>query len=316
MKLVKFTNNDPLHAIGLGTWKATGDEVKKAVKDALYAGYRHIDTAAVYGNEKDIGEALQEVFSEGTILREDVFITSKLWNDAHQKAYVIPAIQNSLKNLKLDYLDLYLIHWPVAFKPGVGFPEKPADYLSLKEVPLSETWAEFEKAKNDGLVKHIGVSNFNITNLKKLIAEATQLPEMNQVELHPYLQQDDLLTYCASQNILVTGYSPLGSGDRSEQMKANDEPKLMEIPEIVSIAKKHMASAAQVLIAWQTERGTVVIPKSATKENIINNFKASGIQLDEEDMETIKKLNKEYRFINGKFFECPEKGYDSIYEEA
>lgn len=315
MKTLRFTNNDGLHAIGLGTWKAKGAEVKKAVKDALYAGYRHIDTAAVYGNEKDIGEALEEVFSEGDILREDVFITSKLWNDAHQKAYVIPAIENSLKNLKLDYLDLYLIHWPVAFKPGIGFPERPADYIPLKEVPLSETWAEFEQAKNEGLVKHIGVSNFNITNLKKLIAKASQNPEMNQVELHPYLQQDELLEYCASHNILVTGYSPLGSGDRSDQMKANDEPKLMEIPEIVSIAKKHMASAAQVLIAWQTERGTAVIPKSTTKENIIDNFKASGIQLDEDDMKTIKNLNRNYRFITGKFFECPEMGYNSIYEE-
>lgn len=316
MRTLKFTNKDTVHAIGLGTWKAKGAEVKKAVKDALYAGYRHIDTAAVYGNEKDIGEALQEVFAEGNILREDVFITSKLWNDSHQKAYVIPAIENSLKNLQLDYLDLYLIHWPVAFKPGIGFPEKPADYYSLNEVPLSETWAEFEKAKKDGLMKHIGVSNFNITNLKKLIESATQIPEMNQVELHPYLQQDELLEYCTSQNILVTGYSPLGSGDRSEQMKADDEPNLMEIPEIVSIAKKHLASAAQILIAWQTERGTAVIPKSTTKENIINNFKASSIQLDEEDMKAIKKLNKNYRFITGKFFECPEKGYDSIYDES
>jgi alcohol dehydrogenase (NADP+) len=315
MKTLKFSNNDRMHAIGLGTWKAKGKEVKKAVKDALYAGYRHIDTAAVYGNEKDIGEALQEVFAEGTILREDVFITSKLWNDSHQKAFVIPALERSLKDLQLRYLDLYLIHWPVAFKPGVGFPEKPDSYFSLEEVPIIETWKELEAAKNDGLVRHIGVSNFSVKKLKDLVSKATIKPEMNQVELHPYLQQDALLSYCEAENILLTGYSPLGSGDRSAQMKADDEPNLMEIPEIVALAKKYQCSAAQILISWQTHRGTAVIPKSTTKENIINNFLAASVELDSEDMKTIKALDKNYRFITGKFFECPEKGYHSTYDE-
>ncbi len=315
MKTLKFSNKDRMHAIGLGTWKAKGKEVKQAVKDALYAGYRHIDTAAVYGNEKDIGEALREVFEEGNILREDLFITSKLWNDSHQKAYVIPALEKSLRELQLEYLDLYLIHWPVAFKPGVGFPEKPDHYFSLDEVPIIETWKELEGAKNDGLVRHIGVSNFSEKKLNDLVSKATIKPEMNQVELHPLLQQDALLNYCQSENILVTGYSPLGSGDRSDQMKADDEPNLMDLPEIVAIAKKHMSSAAQILIAWQTHRGTAVIPKSTTKENIINNFQAASIALDEKDMKTIKSLDKHYRFITGKFFECPEKGYHSTYDE-
>jgi alcohol dehydrogenase (NADP+) len=315
MKTLKFSNNDKMHAIGLGTWKAKGDEVKKAVKDALYAGYRHIDTAAVYGNEKEIGEAMQEVFAEGNILREDVFITSKLWNDSHQEAYVISAIQKSLKDLKLDYLDLYLIHWPVAFKPNVGFPEKPHDYFSLDEVPIIETWRQLEKAKEDGHTRHIGVSNFSVKKLKDLVEKATVKPEMNQVELHPLLQQNKLLDYCKSENILVTGYSPLGSGDRSAQMKATDEPNLLEMTEIVDVAKKHMSSAAQVLIAWQTHRGTAVIPKSTTKENIINNFQAESIALDDQDMKKIQSLDKHYRFITGKFFECPEKGYHSTYDE-
>lgn len=315
MKTLKFSNNDSFHAIGLGTWKANGKEVKKAVKDALYAGYRHIDTAAVYGNEEEVGEALKEVFEEGNILREDVFVTSKLWNDSHQKAYVIPALETSLKKLQLDYLDLYLIHWPVAFKPGVGFPEKPDNYFSLEEVPIIETWKELENAKNDGLVRHIGVSNFSTTKLKDLVSKATIKPEMNQVELHPLLQQDGLLEYCRSEGILVTGFSPLGSGDRSQQMKADEEPNLMKIPEIVAIAKKNMCSAAQVLIGWQTQRGTAVIPKSTTKANIIDNFQAASIELDEKDIKTIKSLDKHYRFITGKFFECPEKGYHSTYDE-
>lgn len=315
MKTLKFSNNDTLHAIGLGTWKAKGSEVKKAVKDALYAGYRHIDTAASYGNEKEIGEAMQEVFDEGSILREDVFITSKLWNDSHQEGYVIPAIQESLKDLQLDYLDLYLIHWPVAFRPDVDFPEKPDDFLSLEEVPIIETWKQMEKAKDEGYTRHIGVSNFSEKKLRNLIEKAKVKPEMNQVELHPLLQQNKLLDYCKTENILVTGYSPLGSGDRSEQLKADDEPNLMEMPEIIGIAKKHMCSAAQILIAWQIHRGTAVIPKSTTKENIIDNFQAAGIQLDDADMKKIASLDKGYRFITGDFFKMPEKGYLSIYDE-
>ena len=142
MKTLKFENGDTMHCIGLGTWKATGNEIKQAIKDALHAGYRHIDTAAVYGNEEEIGEALAEVFAEGKIFREDVFITSKLWNNAHEEGYVLPALTESLKKLQLDYLDLYLIHWPVAFRSNVGFPSTPSDYLSLEEVPIIETWKQ------------------------------------------------------------------------------------------------------------------------------------------------------------------------------
>ena len=160
MKTLQFSNKDKIHAIGLGTWKAKGNEVKNAVKQALYIGYRHIDTAAVYDNETEIGEALAEVFAEGKIKREEVFITSKLWNDSHKDGYVIPALQESLKKLQLEYLDLYLIHWPVAFKPGIGYPEKPSDYIPLENCPIIETWKQMETAKEKRYVRHIGVSNF------------------------------------------------------------------------------------------------------------------------------------------------------------
>ncbi|RFN58489.1 aldo/keto reductase [Marixanthomonas ophiurae] len=315
MKTLTFNNGDKMHAIGLGTWKATGSDVKNAVKEALYAGYRHIDTAAVYGNEEVIGEALAEVFAEGNILREDVFITSKLWNDAHQEGQVIPAVEDSLKKLKLDYLDLYLVHWPVAFRPGVGFPEKPSDYLSPEEVPVIETWKQMEAAKKNGHAKHIGVSNFSKEKLKDLISKAEIKPEMNQVEMHPYLQQDDLVDFCKSESILMTAYSPLGSGDRSAAMKGEDEPNLMEIDEIKEIARKKGASTAQVLINWHNQRGIATIPKSASKEHIKDNFQAASVQLDKDDLKTIKSLNKNYRFITGKFFECPEKGYENIYND-
>lgn len=315
MKTLKFTNGDTMHAIGLGTWKSTGADVKKAVKDALHAGYRHIDTAAAYGNEEVIGEALSEIFTEGKIFREDVFITSKLWNDSHAEGQVIPALQDSLKKLQLDYLDLYLIHWPVAFRNGVDFPKKPEDYLTPEEAPIIETWKQMEKAKKDGLAKHIGVSNFSDVKLKELIVKASVKPEMNQVELHPLLQQDDLLAYCKSENVLVTAYSPLGSGDRSDSMKGENEPNLLEIDTIKDIAKKHNASAGQILISWHNHRGNAAIPKSTSKEHIKENFKAASIELDETDMKAIAKLDEHYRFITGKFFEEPSKGYKDIYDE-
>lgn len=315
MKTLQFDNKDTVHAIGLGTWKNKGNDVKNAVKEALHAGFRHIDTAAIYGNEEEIGEALAEVFAEGEINREDVFITSKLWNDAHQKGYVIPAIQDSLKKLQLDYLDLYLIHWPVALKPGVHFPRKADDYLSPEECPISETWEQMEQIKKEGLARHIGVSNFSKKKLQDLVAKSNIKPEMNQVEMHPLLQQPELVDYCKEQGIFITGYSPLGSGDRSEDMKAEEEPSLMELSEIKNIAKKHNATPAQVLINWQTERGTAVIPKATSKEHIVANFQAARIDLEEEDMQLITELDKNFRFITGKFFEEPQKGYDNIYDE-
>lgn len=315
MKTLKFQNGDTMHAIGLGTWKATGNELKNAIKEAVYAGYRHIDTAASYGNEEVIGEALSEIFDEGKIFREDIFITSKLWNDSHAEGQVIPALEDSLKKLQLQYLDLYLIHWPVAFRHGVSFPSKPDDYLTPEEAPIIETWKQMEQAKESGMAKHIGVSNFSEKKLKDLISKAKIKPEMNQIELHPLLQQKALLDYCKSENILVTAYSPLGSGDRVAAMKADDEPNMMDISEIKEIARDRSASTAQVLIAWHNHRGCAAIPKSTTKEHIVANFKAADVSLTDSDMEKIASLNRNYRYVDGKFFEEESKGYYNIYDE-
>jgi alcohol dehydrogenase (NADP+) len=314
MKILTYANGDPMHAIGLGTWKATGDTVKYAVKEAVKAGMRHIDTAAIYRNETEIGEALSELFSEGLVSRDEMFITSKLWNDAHHPEDVLPALRESLGKLQLDYLDLYLIHWPVAFKRGVLFPSGASDYESLDNCPISETWREMETAKNMGLARHIGVSNFSVKKLKKLKMSAVQQPEMNQVELHPLLQQNDLWEYCRSEGILLTAYSPLGSGDRENSMKGDDEPNLMDIPEIRDIAKKHDATEAQVLISWHLHRDTSVIPKSTSASHISANFNAADVMLDEDDLRIIAGLDRNYRFITGKFFEAPEKGYVNIYD--
>ncbi len=315
MKQLKFKNGDTMDAIGLGTWKSDKGEVTKAVKTALNNGYKHIDCAAVYENEAEIGEAFNDIFKEGKIKREDVWITSKLWNNAHKKDDVIPALKQTLKDLQLDYLDLYLMHWPVAFKPGVGFPEKDEDYLSLEEVPLIETWNEMVKAKEEGLVKHIGVSNFSIPKLESLMKDTDHTPEMNQVELHPYLQQNKLLEFCSKNSINVTAYSPLGSGDRPDAMKAADEPSLLENPTIIKIAKKHGAGPGQILIKWSEQRGTAVIPKSTNEKRIKENLMSAGYQLDEEDMQEIAALDYHFRYVNGKFFETEGNSYKNIYDD-
>ena len=315
MKTLKFNNADEMPAIGLGTWKSGKGEVGNAVKIALNSGYRHIDCAAVYNNEAEIGKAFSEVFSEGKIKREEVWITSKLWNDSHKKEDVIPALKQSLKDLQLDYLDLYLMHWPVAFKKGVGFPEKDEDYLSLEEVPLSETWEAMLEAKKLGLVKHIGVSNFSSKKLKQLMSEVAEKPEMNQVELHPYLQQKNLLDFCKKEGIHLTAYSPLGSGDRAEEMKAKNEPSLLENETIKEIAENHNVSAGQVLINWSVERGTAVIPKSTNEKRIKENLKSADFKLSEDDMKKIEKLDKHFRYVTGEFFVTEGNSYEDIYDE-
>lgn len=316
MKTLKFRDGGSLPAIGLGTWKAEPGEVGQAVESALEAGYRHIDCAAIYRNEAEVGEALTRVFSRGEIKREDVHVTSKLWNNAHRKDDVIPALEKTLSDLKLDYLDLYLIHWPVAFRSGLeGFPESESDFLTPDEAPVSDTWAAMLEARERGLIRHAGVSNFSTHKLEQLAAESMEQPEMNQVELHPYLQQDELLAYCREHGILVTAYSPLGSSDRPDTMKSDDEPSLLDNEVIGTIAEQHGASPAQVLIAWAVARDTAVIPKSTNPEHIRSNLTAGELELSEQDIGRIAELDVHYRYIGGNVFRTASGLYGNIFDD-
>jgi alcohol dehydrogenase (NADP+) len=301
MQSLTFNNNDKMPILGLGTWKAEPGDVGKAVKEAVRIGYRHIDCAAIYGNEAEIGKALQEVMQTGLVKRDELWITSKLWNNAHAREEVSIALKKTLTDLRLGYLDLYLIHWPVATRPDVTFPRKAEDFFSLAEMPLNETWAGMEDCVESGLAKHIGVSNCSIKKIEAL-SNAKIRPEVNQIELHPYLQQEEMLNYCKKHNIYLTAYSPLGSGDRPEAMKAVNEPSLLENSTVVNIAQAHGCNAAQVLLKWAIERGTSVIPKSTNPGRLAENLDAANLKLGNQEMAELAKLERGFRYVNGEFW--------------
>lgn len=304
MKYKTLNTDNQIPLIGLGTWKAAPGEVYTAIRWALKLGYNHFDCAPIYGNQKEIGQAFHDAMEEDNLRRQDIFITSKLWNDSHQAKDVLPALHKTLEELQVEYLDLWLMHWPVAQKPGTAIPSGSDDMLSLKDVPLEETWAEMEKAYNQGLVKAIGTSNFGSEKLQLILDKGQISPAVNQVECHPYLQQNELLDFCNKNMIALTAYSPLGSGSRSKDGNAesNNKSALLEDAVILNIAHKLNVSAAQVILAWQMQRGVIVIPKSANEARLQENLNSLNLILDNQDMEQIARLDKEYRVIDGKAF--------------
>lgn len=318
MKTYKLSSGYKMPLFGLGTSKAEKeDELYKAVREAVNIGYRHIDCAKIYENEHVIGKALNDAFKANDVKREEMFITSKLWNDSHATDDVIPALKSTLQDLKLDYLDLYLIHWPVCHKKGIVSPADASEYISIEKLPISETWIGMEKAEEEKLVKSVGVSNFSIKKLKELDKTAGIKPVVNQVECHPFLQQKELLDYGNSKNIALTAFSPLGARDRTGCFLVKDEPSLLDNSVINKIAQKHNASPAQVLIKWQIGRNVVVIPKSVNPKRLKENFEAQFIELDEIDLKEISTLDRHFRFMNGTFFNFAGTDYslETLWDE-
>ncbi len=284
--------------IGLGTWKSEPNKVGAAVEYALTeCGYRQIDCAHIYSNEKEIGQVFKKVFASGQLKREEVFVTSKLWNTAHAPQDVKPACQNSLRDLGLDYLDLYLMHWGVAVP--VNLNSEPLDknkVLITAPVSIRETWAAMEQLVSSGLVEAIGVANFTGAMLIDLLSYARLKPAVNQIELHPYNAQSRLVEFCQAQEIVVTAYSPLGSPGNFKA--GGKEPILLQDKTIGTIAQNHHKSPAQVLLRWAVQRQTIVIPKSVKADRLKSNINIFDFVLSAEDMVLISDLDKKLRYIN------------------
>lgn len=286
--------------LGLGTWKSPKDSVGAAVEYALReTGYSHIDCAAAYGNEKEVGGAFTHVFGSGARKREDVFVTSKLWNSAHAKKEVRAACEQTLQDLQLDHLDLYLMHWGIATPSHWATPIKgqEAEYdengvLVLEKISIQETWEAMEELIHAGLVKAIGVANFTAPMLIDVLSYAHIQPAMNQIELHPYFQQERLVAFCQQKEIAVTAYSPLGS-------PGNYAPAdLLENELLTEIAKAHGKTAVQVMLRFAIQRNTAVIPKSIHPERIKENGSIFDFELSFTEMERLKGLDKGLRLVD------------------
>lgn len=271
-------------ALGLGTWQSAAGEVKKAVIHAIESGYRHIDCAYCYQNEDEVGEALQDVISRGIVKREDLFITSKLWCTFHTRAE--EGLQKSLDLLKTPYVDLYLMHWPVPMNPNGNHPLFPKLEDGSRDLDRSithiDTWKNLEKLiqTHPEKVKAIGVANYSVKYLEKLLAKATIIPAANQIENHPLLPQQEIVDFCKEKGIHITAYSPLGS---------TGSP-LFKDEGVIAVAKKHNVAPATVLLSYHLARNSSVLAKSVTPSRIDENRKL--ISLDKEDIENLEAVQK------------------------
>ncbi|XP_077195928.1 aldo-keto reductase family 1 member D1 isoform X2 [Paroedura picta] len=271
----------------------------ESVRTAIDTGYRHIDGAYVYYNEHEVGQAIREKIAEGKVNREDIFYCGKLWNTCHPPDLVRPTLERTLDILKLDYVDLYIIELPMAFKPGEAiYPLDENGKWIYHETDLCATWEALEACKDAGLTKSIGVSNFNRRQLEMILNKPglKHKPVTNQIECHPYFTQPKLLEFCRQHDIVLVGYSPLGTS-RDETWVNVSSPPLLEDPVLNAIGDKYNKTAAQVALRFSIQRGVVVIPKSFNPERIRQNFQIFDFSLTDKEMKEIAALNKNIRYV-------------------
>jgi D-xylose reductase len=324
-RVIPLSDSGLMPALGLGTWKLPNDRASDIVREALRAGYRHLDCACDYGNEPEVGVGLAKAFADGLCRREETWITSKLWNTYHDPQHVRPACERSLRDLQLDVLDLYLVHFPIAlafvpfdrrYPPG-WFHDPKADRPGMKPVriPIAETWRAMEDLVRSGLVRRIGVSNFGTSLLRDLLAYAEIRPSVLQVELHPFLTQEKLLRYCKEERIAVTAFSPLGAPSYLSLGMARPDESVLELEVVREVAVRHQRTPAQVLLRWGIQRGTAVIPKSSNPDRLVENVAIFDFELDAGEMEAISRLDRNRRFNDpGDFCESSFNTFFPIYE--
>ena len=312
-------------AVGLGLWKLDLDEVADTVYNAIKTGYRHLDSAADYGNEKQVGEGIARAIADGLCRREDLWITSKLWNTFHRQEHVQAACKKSLDDLGIEYFDLYLVHLPIAlkyvdfndryppewiFNPGDEYPAMEPD-----AVPLSETWTAMEGLVENHLARKIGVCNYSAVLLHDLMSYARIKPAMLQIESHPYLTQEALIRTAQAYNIAVTAFSPLGALSYVSIDMATAGDSVLSEPVVIKAAERAGATPAQVVLRWGVQRGTAVIPKTSKIERLVENLTLSNFSLTDEEMSSISALDQNRRFNDpGVFCETAFGSFHSIYD--
>lgn len=311
--------------IGLGLWKLPKAECADVVYNAIKVGYRHLDSACDYGNEVEVGQGIARALADGLCDREDLTIVSKLWNTYHAKEHVKPALEKTLADLGVDYLDSYLIHFPIA-QPFVPFEERyPPEWffdpnaaepkMEIAPVPLHETWQAMEALVDEGLVKTIGVCNYNTGLLNDLMAYARIKPADLQIESHPYLTQERLIRLAQSYGIAVTAFSPLGAMSYLELNMADEIESVLDQPKIAAMARKYGKTTAQVVLRWGIQRGCTLIAKSSQQERLIENRNIFDFELTQQEMSDIAALNKNRRFNDpGDFCEGAFNRFHPIYD--
>lgn len=325
--MTSFTlvSGDRLPAVGLGLWKIPRPDTAALVRAAIAAGYRHFDAACDYGNEREAGVGLQAALAAGLCRRDELWITSKLWNTYHRAEHVRMACERTLRDLGVDHLDLYLIHFPIALEfvpferryPPEWIYDPAAATPAMKPVPvpIAETWQAMEGLVQAGLVRNIGVCNFGVSLLRDVLSYATIRPSVLQVELHPYLTQEKLLRYCRSERIVVTGFSPLGASSYVPLGMAKTEESVLEQPAVTSAARRMGKTPAQVVLRWGVQRGTAVVPKTVHPERLAENLAIDDCELSAAEMQAISGLDRGRRFNDpGVFCEAAFQTFFPIYE--
>lgn len=304
----KLNNGMIIPGIGMGTFgndRFTSEEVADAVYGAIRAGYRLFDGAAAYGNEKAIGEVYARAFADGIVQRQDLTIMTKVWNDMHGKGDVLVACAQSLRDLQLDYVDIYMVHWPFPnyHAPGAHLTGRNPDAVPFTVEEYMTVWRQMERLVDLGLVRAIGMSNMTITKLEQVLPLCRIKPAVLEVEINPTFQQPKLFEYCKAHDILPIAYSPMGSPCRPERDTEEGDVVTFEMPELVEVAKAHHCHPATICVKWAVQRGHVPIPFSIYENEYVGNLKCTTEDfLTEEEMEILRKADKNARLIKGKVF--------------
>ncbi|OQN98033.1 putative NAD(P)H-dependent D-xylose reductase xyl1 [Cryoendolithus antarcticus] len=303
---VKLNNGREMPIVGFGLWKVDNATCADTVYNAIKSGYRLFDGACDYGNETESGQGVKRAIDEGLVKREDLFIVSKLWNSFHDKEQVAPICKKQLADWGVDYFDLYIIHFPIALKyvdpktrypPGFFYED---DKLAFSKTSLAETYSAMEELYELGLIKSLGISNYNGALMLDLFRYAKQVPQTLQIEHHPYLTQEGLVGICKEHDVAVTAYSSFGPASFVElnMQKAKDTPLLFDHEVIKTISEKHSKTPAQVLLRWSTQRGIAVIPKSNNQNRLAQNLDVCSFDLSEDELKKISALDQNMRFNN------------------